>query len=60
MQQPTLDKAQEKPLECPVPHKERGKLMAWIKKLGFVGFMFFLIKGLLWLIVPYLIAKGIF
>ena len=60
MQQPTINKSQDKPLECPVPHKERGKLMAWIKKLGFVGFMFFLIKGLLWLIVPYLIAKGIF
>ncbi len=23
-----------------------------LKKLGFYGFMFFLIKGLLWLIVP--------
>lgn len=24
----------------------------WIKRLGFWGFMFFLVKGLLWLIVP--------
>lgn len=28
----------------------------WLKKLGFAGFMFFLIKGLLWLIVPAVIA----
>jgi hypothetical protein len=27
-----------------------GKL---IKKLGVAGFLFFLIKGLLWLIIPY-------
>ena len=26
-----------------------------LKKLGFYGFMFFLIKGLLWLIIPALI-----
>ena len=24
----------------------------WLKRLGFWGFMFFLVKGLLWLIVP--------
>jgi len=28
----------------------------WIKRLGFWGFMFFLVKGLLWLIIPALIA----
>ena len=27
-----------------------------IKRFGFLGFMFFLIKGLLWLIVPAVIA----
>jgi hypothetical protein len=26
------------------------------KRFGFIGFMFFLIKGLLWLIVPAVIA----
>jgi hypothetical protein len=30
--------------------------LKWIKRLGFVGFMFFLIKGLLWLLIPGLIA----
>jgi hypothetical protein len=28
----------------------------WIKRLGFWGFMFFLVKGLLWLLVPALLA----
>jgi hypothetical protein len=28
----------------------------WIKKLGFWGFMFFLVKGLLWLTIPALLA----
>jgi hypothetical protein len=28
----------------------------WIKRLGFWGFMVFLVKGLLWLIIPALIA----
>lgn len=32
------------------------KLPTWIKRLGFLGFMFFLVKGLLWLLVPALIA----
>jgi hypothetical protein len=34
------------------------KALAWFKKIGWLGFFFFLIKGLLWLIVPALIAKG--
>lgn len=25
---------------------------SWLKKAGWLGFLFFLIKGLLWLIVP--------
>jgi hypothetical protein len=29
---------------------------SWIKRLGFWGLMFFLVKGLLWLIIPALIA----
>ena len=31
-------------------------LKSWIKKLGFWGFLFFLLKGLLWLTIPALIA----
>jgi hypothetical protein len=37
-----------------------NKFQSWLKKLGLAGFLFFLIKGLLWLIIPYLIAKGFF
>ena len=32
------------------------KAIKWIKRLGFWGFLFFLVKGLLWLLVPALIA----
>jgi hypothetical protein len=28
----------------------------WVKRMGFWGFAFFLIKGLLWLSIPALIA----
>ncbi len=53
------EKTIEKPLECPIPHKERKTFMTWVKKLGFWGFMFFLMKGLiLYIFIPYLIAKG--
>jgi len=29
---------------------------AWLKRLGVGGFLFFLIKGLLWLLVPVALA----
>jgi hypothetical protein len=35
---------------------EPMSLKTWIKKLGFWGFVFFLLKGLLWLTIPALIA----
>jgi hypothetical protein len=40
-----------KPLECPVPHKQRKGMMVWIKRLGWAGFFFFLIKGLVWIAI---------
>lgn len=30
---------------------KKKSLMSWLKKLGVVGFLFFLIKGLVWLAV---------
>ncbi|WP_343534658.1 hypothetical protein [Pedobacter sp.] len=33
------------------------KLKKWIKKVGFWGFLFFLVKGLAWLAVGYFIVK---
>ena len=35
------------------------RLKRWLKRVGWLGFLFFLVKGLLWLLIPYLIAKGI-
>ena len=37
-------------------YKSKMKLKNWIKTLGFWGFLFFLLKGLLWLSIPALIA----
>lgn len=39
------------PPKCPVPK--------WGRRLGAAAFLFFLIKGLAWLVVPALIAMGI-
>lgn len=41
--------AAAKPEACPVKNK-------WLRRIGAAGFMFFLIKGLLWLTVPAAIA----
>ena len=36
-----------------------NKIILWFKRLGWAGFFFFLIKGLvLYVLIPYLIAKG--
>ncbi len=35
---------------------KENKVLIWLKRLGLAGFLFFLIKGLLWLIIPALIA----
>ena len=35
---------------------ESAKVRTWIKRLGFWGFIFFLVKGLLWLAIPAFIA----
>jgi hypothetical protein len=40
--------------------KTPNRFRKWIKRVGVLGFLFFLIKGLLWLLIPYLIAKGVF
>jgi hypothetical protein len=36
-----------------------NRFKLWLKRVGWAGFLFFLIKGLLWLLIPYLIAKGL-
>ncbi len=32
---------------------KKENVIAWLKKIGWVGFFFFLIKGLFWLYVIY-------
>jgi len=36
--------------------KQTNLFTGWLKRFGVAGFLFFLIKGLLWLIVPALIG----
>lgn len=37
--------------------KNKKSLITWIKRIGFWGFLFFLVKGLVWLAVGYFILK---
>lgn len=46
---------EEQPCE-PVPAAKRGRVARWVARFGVAGFLFFLIKGLAWLIVPAAIA----
>ena len=32
----------------------------WLKKMGLAGFMFFFLKGMLWLIIPWLAHSAMF
>jgi hypothetical protein len=36
--------------------RQRIEPLKWLKRIGVAGFVFFLIKGLLWLLLPGLIA----
>lgn len=38
--------------------KQEKKWVGYLKKLGFAGFMFFLIKGLVWIAIFVFGAKG--
>ena len=38
------------------PQKEKRSALAWTKRFGIVAFLFFLIKGLMWLIIPAVVA----
>lgn len=35
------------------------RTVRWVRRFGVAGFVFFLVKGLLWLIVPALLARGL-
>jgi len=38
------------------PRKMKCPAKSWIKRFGAAGFVFFLVKGLLWLILPAAVA----
>ena len=38
--------------------QENKKQFAWLRKLGLAGFLFFLIKGILWLVLFFAIYFG--
>jgi hypothetical protein len=38
--------------------KKNNKLTAYLKKLGLVGFLFFFIKGLVWIVIFVFGVKG--
>jgi len=40
-------------------HGRSAKLRKWFKRIGVAGFMFFLIKGLIWLAVFYFGASSL-
>ena len=37
--------------------RSRVAWIDWLKKLGWVGFLLFLLKGIVWLIVGYLLIR---
>lgn len=44
------------PLEDSSNTKKKN-IPAWLRNLGLAGFLFFLLKGLFWLYIVYIIAK---
>lgn len=40
-----------------MPSSKADKIKKWAKRLGFWGFLFFLIKGLVWLALGYFVLK---
>jgi hypothetical protein len=43
----------------PTPEKaEKSKLKKWLARFGMAGFLFFLIKGLIWIAISVFAMKG--
>ena len=37
--------------------KNKKSIIIWIRRIGFWGFLFFLVKGLIWLVIGYFLVK---
>jgi hypothetical protein len=44
-------------LEQETPHRLTGNRLPWLRKVGWIGFALFLIKGIVWLIVGYFLLR---
>ena len=53
-----MDKPFKTTTELEAGERRQRSFILWLKRLGLVGFLFFLIKGLLWILIPVLVAKG--
>ncbi|HEU5365809.1 MAG TPA: hypothetical protein VFU62_09760 [Hanamia sp.] len=45
------------PIIIMVAGKNKKSIITWIKRIGFWGFLFFLLKGLVWLVIGYFLVK---
>ncbi|GAA4329618.1 hypothetical protein [Flaviaesturariibacter amylovorans] len=43
-------------LQDPAP-RPKSKFRTWLKRIGWIGFLFFLLKGIAWLIFFYFIKE---
>ncbi len=39
---------------------KKQNLISWVKRFGVVGFLFFLIKGLLWIVAGFWVGYSLF
>ena len=37
--------------------QKQNKVVRWLRKIGFWGFLFFLAKGIVWLLIGYFMVK---
>jgi hypothetical protein len=44
--------------ETPTQDTERSRLKKWLARFGVAGFLFFLIKGLIWIAISVFAVKG--
>jgi hypothetical protein len=44
--------------ETPAPGTEKSKLKKWLARFGIAGFLFFLVKGLVWIAISFFAVKG--
>jgi hypothetical protein len=51
-QEPSVDSAAERSIP------RRGRARKWLARVGLAGFAFFLVKGLVWLVLLFVVYEG--